>query len=818
MDTQRRFPNAGPLLPDLPRSPQPSNVPTPSSQLMPIDARFPPPMLPPIGAQSLPNPPIFPLRTGTQPQMFDDSLNQSLYKVKQLESRLQMTEISNRALLEEVVRLQTELFNAIRQSQTILQEERLSRQQIENNVRIQNDVILQLTARIKRNEDTFNDEHQSSLSANASVRGLELQIAAIQKEYFFRRDTQSLSVEGIRKQLGETNIQREQLEKIQFNLVEELRSIRNRLEADSSNFNALTNEVRQRTRKLEDDHRLTSDLLRKQQETINAGDLLFNSFRTAYDQKTNENRDLFNELKTRLDFEREDRRLVEAQLASKLNDVQSTINSTRSTQTEIVKTMENMRRESVSQVEQTHVRLRQEMSDMNNQMMQRTTDKLDRLRDEIEYRTKESEKNHQLENEQRQRQLQTMQSDFEQQIETLKNVMNEEQGRIYNEIRETTRKSAESLRKLNDGITLIEQQTDENRRKIEKVLDAEIKSRKQQYKEMADMLTKTEEKSSYQIGTIQSSISNINTRLAELRDLSNKPEIININRRLDTIEHTNRESEGNVQALTNHLADLSSRHTANDTRLRQAEDKMKGEEQTVRDLAARVALLPTPEDVASVRRDLNDKIRNDLQKGLQQHEESLSQALVKHEQRINNVRVDLNLLEEQVNQRLAQSEQQLSNQIRDKQADQDMWRREVDQKMARLMNLRDTLPQEIYNLNEKVSSIRQECMKFSQEENFRTKDEIERLRKDFGHMQRSMAAPQSTRSVKQQDVEYEDLKHEIEELYCEVRALREMNENILARLEYYNANVDNRNLAITTNHAAQPLSTFWNNRHQIQKN
>ncbi|CAF4926093.1 unnamed protein product [Rotaria sp. Silwood1] len=766
MDTQRRFPNAGPLLPDLPRTPQPSNVPTPSSsQLMPIDARFPPPMLPPIGTQSLPNPPIFPLRTGTQPPMFDDSLNQSLYKVKQLESRLQMTEISNRALLEEVVRLQTELFNAIRQSQTILQEERLSRQQIENNIRIQNDVILQLTARIKRNEDTFSDEHQSTLSANANIRGLEQQISAIQKEYLLRRDTQSLSVEGIRKQLGETNIQREQLEKMQLNIVEELRSLRNRVEIDSSNINALTTEVRQRTRKLEDDHRLTNDLLRKQQETMNAGDLLFNSFRTAYDQKMNEHRDLFNEIKTRLDFEREDRRLVEAQLVSKLNDVQSTVNSTRSTQSEIVKTMENMRRESINQVEQTYVRLRQEMTDTNNQMMQRTTDRLDRLRDEIEYKTKESEKNHQLENEQRQRQLQTMQSDFEQQIETLKNVVNEEQGRIYNEIRETTRKSAESLRKLNDGITLIEQQTDENRRKIEKVLDAEIKSRKQQYKELADMLTKTDEKSSYQIGTIQASISNINTRLAELRDLSNKPEIININRRLDTIEHTHRESEGNIQALTNHLADLSSRHTANDTRLRQAEDKMKVEEQTVRDLAARVALLPTAEDVASVRRDLNDKIRNDLQKGLQQHEESLSQALVKHEQRINNVRVDLNLLEEQINQRMTQNEQQLSNQIRDKQADQDMWRREVDQKMARLMNLRDTLPQEIFNLNEKISSIRQECMKFSQEENFRTKDDIERLRKDFGYMQRSMAAPSSTRAVKQQDVDYENITHEIEEVF-----------------------------------------------------
>lgn len=54
--------------------------------------------------------------------------------------------------------------------------------------------------------------------------------------------------------------------------------------------------------------------------------------------------------------------------------------------------MENMRRESVSQIEQTNVRLRQEMNDMNTQIMQRTTDKLDRLRDEMEYKTKENEK------------------------------------------------------------------------------------------------------------------------------------------------------------------------------------------------------------------------------------------------------------------------------------------------------------------------------------------------------------------------------------------------------------------------------------------
>ncbi len=47
------------------------------------------------------------------------------------------------------------------------------------------------------------------------------------------------------------------------------------------------------------------------------------------------------------------------------------------------------------------------------------------------------------------------------------------------------------------------------------------------------------------------------------------------------------------------------------------------------------------------------QIRNDLQKGLQQHEESSSQAFIKFEQRINNIRVDLNLLEEQISQRIS---------------------------------------------------------------------------------------------------------------------------------------------------------------------
>ena len=133
---------------------------------------------------------------------------------------------------------------------------------------------------------------------------------------------------------------------------DELRSIRARLEIDSANVNALTNEVRQRTRKLEDDHRMTvrtakahGSVLERINSSTNScvsskrppilvicsstrfdRHLIRSEPMVSHDGRTNrrcddcrltEYRDVLVEIKSRLDFERDDRRLVEGQLASK---------------------------------------------------------------------------------------------------------------------------------------------------------------------------------------------------------------------------------------------------------------------------------------------------------------------------------------------------------------------------------------------------------------------------------------------------------------------------------------------------------------------
>ena len=71
-------------------------------------------------------------------------------KMKQLESRLQVNEVSNRALLEEVLRLQNELATSLRRSFDTIAEERNARQILENNYRFQTENVLQLNNRLKR--------------------------------------------------------------------------------------------------------------------------------------------------------------------------------------------------------------------------------------------------------------------------------------------------------------------------------------------------------------------------------------------------------------------------------------------------------------------------------------------------------------------------------------------------------------------------------------------------------------------------------------------------------------------------------------------
>ena len=112
-------------------------------------------------------------------------------RIRQIESRVVVAEKSNRALLEEVVRLQSEQKAQTRTHNEIMQQEKQSRIQLENSLRASNDLILQLSQRLQRAEDKVLEEKANVSSLINHTKNMEQTVMGNQKELVSRKDEQN---------------------------------------------------------------------------------------------------------------------------------------------------------------------------------------------------------------------------------------------------------------------------------------------------------------------------------------------------------------------------------------------------------------------------------------------------------------------------------------------------------------------------------------------------------------------------------------------------------------------------------------------------
>lgn len=140
---------------------------------------------------------IVPLRSGrkSSPNGFprkDGGDSDTDERVRQLEMRLAVSEKSNRALLEEVLRLQNDLRTTARRSEDVLREERESRQQLSEAIRISNELITQLSVRIKETEEKIEEEKNSLNALFSHTKNVEKTVVSSHQESQQRRDAQSI--------------------------------------------------------------------------------------------------------------------------------------------------------------------------------------------------------------------------------------------------------------------------------------------------------------------------------------------------------------------------------------------------------------------------------------------------------------------------------------------------------------------------------------------------------------------------------------------------------------------------------------------------
>ena len=166
-----------------------------------------------------------------------------------------MTEVSNRALLEEVIRLQNELALSLRRSFDSLNEERIARQTLENNYKFQIENVLQLNGRLKRAEDSLNEDRSAMQALIAYTKNFEQSTVTTQKDLAVRKDFQAQRLEDLRTQIDDLQRSKENLERSTFSLLEEIKSLKSKVDMETLSLNSVSGDLRNKTRRLEDENR-----------------------------------------------------------------------------------------------------------------------------------------------------------------------------------------------------------------------------------------------------------------------------------------------------------------------------------------------------------------------------------------------------------------------------------------------------------------------------------------------------------------------------------------------------------------------------------
>ena len=85
-------------------------------------------------------------------------------------------------MLEEVIRLQNELALSLRRSFDTINEERVARLTLENSYKFQIENVLQLNGRLKRAEDSLNEDRSAMQALIAYTRNFEQMTVTTQKD------------------------------------------------------------------------------------------------------------------------------------------------------------------------------------------------------------------------------------------------------------------------------------------------------------------------------------------------------------------------------------------------------------------------------------------------------------------------------------------------------------------------------------------------------------------------------------------------------------------------------------------------------------
>ncbi|XP_064623698.1 coiled-coil domain-containing protein 154-like isoform X3 [Lineus longissimus] len=448
-------------------------------------------------------------------------------RVRLLETRIGVTEKSNRALLEEVVRLQSELKSTARRNEDVIRDERIARQGLENTLRSSTDALAAVTARLKRTEDRIQEERTHLNELMGQSKTLEQSVIGAQQDVANKRDYQAARIDELKSELEESNRAKNQLERLTFQLSEDVRALKNKFDNQSFDFSQVTQDLKLRSRKIEEEHRQTVNDVRRHTESQNQVDLTTNQLRIQIESKLSEVRDVLIDLRNKQDAETQERRMGEQQGTIRVNDLQASLLEQSRKRDEAIHALDTMHREKEHAAETERLKLQNRVAEMVEDVSKRILQKDIKLREETQDKFLQIEKSWHEDQLRRQEVERAFRKETEQKWETLKRAADEEIVNVREAQKIDRSKYNETLRKIDEAVSLLDQQIVETKKQMDKVIMAEIKSRKQHERDTRDRVDHLQDKIGVATATLQEAIGGVTSQLSTLsekvrRDLNNK--------------------------------------------------------------------------------------------------------------------------------------------------------------------------------------------------------------------------------------------------------------------------------------------------------
>lgn len=177
--------------------------------------------------------------------------------MRDLASRVKLSEQSNRVLLEELMKLQQDLKLALRQNEEMVLQEQQERLSMKEKVEAAENMYTKVSMQLLRTEEKVNMEHTTLTSLLSQSKEVERAVAGGEQRSQLKGEQIDRYLSRFRDEISELRQTSEQINSNMRLVGEDLKSFKHRFEMQNSEFANTTQEVKQKIKRIESDSMTT---------------------------------------------------------------------------------------------------------------------------------------------------------------------------------------------------------------------------------------------------------------------------------------------------------------------------------------------------------------------------------------------------------------------------------------------------------------------------------------------------------------------------------------------------------------------------------